>query len=896
MPGPDAASIGFRVDYRPGWDCHGLPIELKAVGADTGGLDPVEIRRRARRLALRTVQAQKMAFRSYGVMADWDNSWSTLDTSYQRRQLAVFRDLARGGWLVHKCRPVYWSPSSRTALAEAEITYDPNHVSRTAYVRFRLVTDDAAAASLFAGPLYVVVWTTTPWTLPANRAIAVRRDMDYSILRDDRTGDGLLFASSLLHVALQVNSRLRVVASIKGEALVGLGYLNPLRGSSSSSQPIIHADFVTETMGTGLVHLAPAHGEQDYFACDSLGIPAESVVDERGRFTAQAYPDDPERLTGAPSVIGNGGEAVLSLLGRDVLKVQDYTHTYPYDSRTWRPVIIMATKQWFLDVGRAKERALGALESVHFTPATSRNRLASFVATRDEWCISRQRVWGLPIPVAYDHSGRTSPSADMIDHLVSEVEKRGVDAWFSDPLDDSGWLPVGWEGGSRKTDTMDVWLDSGCNFALADRPVDRVADLCVEGTDQHRGWFQSSLLAYVMASSSSSSSAISGDADASFPAPYKALVTHGFVLAEDGTKMSKSLGNTISPTDIMEGRLLPPLKGDRGHDALGPDALRLWVASVDYTRDVVVGPAVLQTVHSVLLKLRVMLRILLGSMQPPGPEPAPLTKLDQIALVQLEDAFESVWALYGTLDFSRAFALLHRWVAQDLSAFYIEGLKDRLYCGGCGGGSSSGILDVVFSALLRMLAPLTPVLVQEAWDHRPAWMQPDQPTYLPPLHSAPLLDRDSRRLSTTTLDPAQIRAHLPVLRAVHDAVKTALEQCRARKLLASSLQSSITIHASDPALATVLALYADELDAIFVVSSLRLVNAAVPPSPHQDQAWVRLPLIVDARTVGSVAVFPPCAHKCVRCWRYVAPVDGEPCLRCAAVVRDMGVVVPEELN
>ncbi|EGR47443.1 uncharacterized protein TRIREDRAFT_63935 [Trichoderma reesei QM6a] len=860
---------GRRVMYRPSWDCHGLPIEMKALGeSGTKGLSPPKIRESARRLASKTILDQMKGFKSFAVMAEWDNKWTTMDRAFEIRQLRVFQKMVRSGLIYRKHKPVYWSPSSRTALAEAELEYRDDHVSTAAYVRFPVMSDWSSVPGLneFKGRLYAAIWTTTPWTLPANKAIAMHDELDYAVLQVG--DDGLLVAESRVEV-LQKNmpSAAVIAKSIPGSQLKGLMYRNKLRGSSSSLQPIVHADFVSADSGTGLVHMAPGHGQEDYQACSAFGIEAFAPITDEGHFTAEAYPDDPEKLTSAPSILEGGSQAVLDLVGEDVLWTHKLEHKYPYDWRTKKPVVIRATAQWFADVESIKEDALQALSKVRFVPESGRVRLESFVKGRSEWCISRQRSWGVPIPALYDENGNAVMTDESIEHIISVMQQKTSDAWFSDAPDDPAWIAPSLKGTYRRgTDTMDVWFDSGSSWTEIGRPV----DVYLEGSDQHRGWFQSSLLTFVAAQKAD------GKARADISAPFGTLITHGFTLDAQGKKMSKSLGNTIVPSEIMEGKLLPPLKTKgndttKRFDALGADAMRLWAASSDFTSDILVGASILQPIHNALIKYRTTLKMLLGSLHQSALQ-APLTKLDQIAILQLQDVMAQVWEAYGNYEFHKATGLINRWIATDLSAFYLEALKDRLYC-----GDGGGVLVPILYGFLRMLAPITPMLVEEAWSHRPSWMAEDASFEHPArqLYNSPVIDP-----ARLTLDQAQLRRDLPVLSAVHDAVKAGLEQGRESKALGSSLQCSVSISVTDGRLANVLERYLDELDAMFVVSSVELNTSLSLERPD----WCYSKEFTVDGVQGVVHVLPPKQSKCSRCWRYAADEEEGLCGRCEDVV------------
>ncbi|KAI1404910.1 isoleucyl-tRNA synthetase [Hypoxylon fuscum] len=872
---------GKRVDYVPGWDCHGLPIELKALESSKGEkLTPVEIRKSARNLASNTVLKQMKAFRSYGVMGDWDRRWTTMDAAFEIRQLRLFQQMIKKGLIYRRFKPVYWSPSSRTALAEAELEYRDDHVSNSAWVRFP-ITDEWRTLPQFEGlrnkilgPLYAVIWTTTPWTLPANRAIAVHNDLEYCVV--DLGGSIVLVAKSRVEtLVLKIGAQeyFRVLRTIQGKQLVGLKYTNRLRGKTAEPQPVIHADFVSADSGSGLVHLAPGHGFDDYEVCRPLDIPVAAPIDDQGKFTQDAFPDLPEALLSAPSVNEGGGQSVLSLLqlNCDVLWVEKYQHKYPYDWRTKQPVVIRATEQWFADVASIKDEALAALDDIRFIPESGRKRLESFIQGRSEWCISRQRAWGVPIPALYDDTGAAIVNEDVVEHIISVIQERGTHAWWSDAPDDPAWIPPSLKGKGeyrRGADTMDVWFDSGSSWTM----MPGRADVYLEGSDQHRGWFQSSLLTRIAAGAQANTGFEKG-------APFKQLVTHGFTLDQEGKKMSKSLGNIIEPQQVMDGTLLPPIKQKKGkaaqgssaYDALGPDALRLWAASSDYTRDVVIGVPVLSAIHTALIKYRTIVKMLLGSLHESA-RTAPLTATDHIAIVQLQDTMQEVGKAFENHEFYRGFAALNRWITNDLSAFYLEALKDRLYC-----GDGGGVLEPLLTGLLRMLTSMTPLLVEEAWDHRPEWMKQDT-SLTHPLHQIygdPIIDP-----GRLTRDLTSLRRDIPLLMSVHAAIKSGLEAARGDKVLGSSLQCSVIIGATDTSSRNVLKAYADELEAMFVVSSVD-INGAIPTDP--EWSYTR-EFETDGEVKGSVVVLPPHQAKCPRCWRYVAPEEDALCRRCENVV------------
>ncbi|KAF1975391.1 isoleucyl-tRNA synthetase [Bimuria novae-zelandiae CBS 107.79] len=777
-------SEGRRVSYIPGWDCHGLPIEMKALQAqqkDLAQTDPVSVREAARELATTTVEEQKEGFKEWAVMADWDNAYKTMDKDFEIRQLHVFKKMFEKGVIYRQFKPVHWSPSSRTALAEAELEYDENFESLAAFVRFPvLVKTDSMEGALakFSKPLNVVIWTTTPWTLPANKAIAVHKDMEYCIIRDPAKNDELVIiaASRVEEYQKMLGRDLTVVSSgLRGSDLAGqLTYQNPFQ-KQNGRQPILLADFVTDSSGTGLVHMAPGHGMDDYHVCAPLGIEAFAPIDDAGTFTRDAFPEQPELLEGlaVSDPEKSGSNAILDYLDKhDLLRAKHkYHHKYPIDWRTKQPVIVRATAQWFANVDNLKSAAMKAIEHVNFMPETGRSRLESFIQGRSQWCISRQRAWGVPIPALYkvleDGQLEAAMDAETVQHIIDVIKERGINAWWTDAQDDPAWKPQHLSGKYvRGRDTMDVWFDSGTTWTMlperslesppsADGTVNRVlADVYLEGTDQHRGWFQSSLLTHVATQSFDKESV-------SIKPPYNTLITHGFTLDSAGRKMSKSLGNVIAPSQIMSGELLPPVKRKKQkgakqaepkdasptYDVMGPDALRLWVASSDYTRDVSIGQPVLMSVNQALHKYRVTFKWLLGVLSLPSCPPtytsfhelrheiagkrdtsAPATPLpnlaDELALSRLAQVSHEVHNHYDNYEFFKGIATLNKYITNDLSAFYFETLKDRIYTGRKADCQDvQKVLGLVFYELLQMLTPVCPLLVEEVWDHVPAHLK-----------------------------------------------------------------------------------------------------------------------------------------------------------------------------
>ncbi len=864
---------GKQVRFVPGWDCHGLPIEIKALealkerkgGEEVDKLDAPGIRRVARELAERTVEEQREGFREWGVMADWENPYLTLQKEFELKQLGVFLEMTKQGLIFRRYKPVYWSPSSKSALAEAELEYNERHVSTAAFVKFQILeVPEALKDRGVDGELHAVIWTTTPWTLPANKAIGFGPDMEYSVIQHGE--EQLLVAKARLeHLKAKISpdSDLQIIFdSIPGSELEGAMYRNALRGADSSLQSMLPASFVTADAGTGLVHLAPGFGMEDYELCTKHGIPAFAPVDDAGCFTSEALPESPETLLGKP-VIGEGNTAVLELLGDKVLLAHKQEHKYPYDWRTKLPVIVRATAQWFADVGSIKDKAMKSMDPVRFIPDSSRPRLESFVMNRSEWCISRQRAWGVPIPALYRESGEAVLTEESVAHIIKTIAERGIDAWWTDAANDTAWVSESLKGNElgRGKDTMDVWFDSGTSWTQSPG----IADVYCEGTDQHRGWFQSSLLTHLAASGTSS-------------APFKKLVTHGFTLDKNGRKMSKSVGNVISPSGIMDGTILPldPPKKRRGgvkhpagvpyYEALGPDALRLWVAGSDYTSDVILSETVFANVRRQLIRYRNTIKMMLSNIHP-GSAALPITKRDTIALYQLQQAQLAVAEAYKAYDFQKAVDIINQWISVEVSAFYAESVKDRMYCGD--GGS---VMYPLFMGFMHMLSPVLPGLVEESWENRPMWMKEDNK--IPhPLHVA---NGDLGLLKMRF--PPQLLAEIKAINKINSAVKAAQEEGRAAKVIGSSLASRVVLDLPKKA-RELMGPYDGELEDIFVVSDVSFSSAE-----EVESEWVYKNEFEIDGGKATAWVLPPREHKCGRCWKYQAKEEESICKRCEDLV------------
>ncbi|XP_077341913.1 isoleucine--tRNA ligase, mitochondrial [Lithobates pipiens] len=708
---------GYKVSYVPGWDCHGLPIELKAL-ADLGdkadNLTPMEIRSRAKAFAEKAIEKQKASFIRWGVMADWEKCYYTFDKNYEAKQLDVFSKMHEKGHIYQDYRPVFWSPSSKTALAEAELEYNQQHVSRSIYAKFPLQKPPPNLASVIDGTTKVsaLIWTTQPWTIPANQAICYMPASSYSLVKCLTSGELYILATELADsTALSLGTKFEIISTFKGTDLENGVCDHPTIPGRLS--PLVPANHVTMGKGTGLVHTAPAHGIEDYSVASHHKLSVDCLVDEAGCYTSGAGADLETK-----AVLEDGNEAVIQMLlsSKNLLKEESFVHSYPYDWRTKKPVIIRASKQWFVSTANIKDKAQEALKKVKFVPASATNRMLTMLEERTYWCISRQRSWGVPIPVFY-HKETREPlmNRHSIGHVIKLVEQHGSDVWWTHPIEELLPKTVLKQAGSNVEvleyepgrDVLDIWFDSGTSWAHVLEDAEQRADVYIEGKDQLGGWFQSSLLTSVASRNK---------------APYKNVIVHGFALSETGDKMSKSIGNVVDPDVIINGG-----QDKTKEPAYGADVLRWWVAESNVFTEVLIGPTVLNSAREDIIKLRNTLRFMLGNLSGFSPEtdtvPGPeMYIIDQYMLHMLQDYASKVTEAYKNYEFGKVIRLLEALITRDLSSFYFSIIKDRLYCEEAKDPKRRSCQTVLAAALdivVRSFAPILPHLAEEVFQHVP---------------------------------------------------------------------------------------------------------------------------------------------------------------------------------
>jgi len=778
---------GRQVRYVPGWDCHGLPIELKVLQSlssdDLQGLTPLSLRQKATDFALKTVDEQRESFKRYGVWGDWDHPYLTLNPAYEAAQIGVFGEMVLKGHIYRGRKPVHWSPSSGTALAEAELEYPEGHVSPSIYTAFQLTELSEKAQNILGDyfpDLWVAVWTTTPWTIPANLAVSVNPELTYAVVEtelefDTAAGKFLLVAAdAIARLEATFKTKLTVLDTLKGERLEFCKYKHPL--FDRESPVVIGGDYVTTDSGTGLVHTAPGHGQEDYIVGQRYGLPIFSPVDAKGCFT-----DEVGEFAGL-NVLQDANDTIIAALdtAQSLILREPYEHKYPYDWRTKKPTIFRATDQWFASIAGFREAALTAISNVEWIPAKGENRIAAMVSDRSDWCISRQRSWGVPIPVFYDQdSGEPLMTAETIAHVQAIIAERGSGAWWE--LSVAELLPEHLRDQADRyikgEDTMDVWFDSGSSWAAVarDQGLAYPVDLYLEGSDQHRGWFQSSLLTSVASEGQ---------------APYKTVLTHGFVLDEQGRKMSKSLGNVVDPAVVIEGG-----SNQKQDPPYGADVLRLWVSSVDYSSDVPLGKNILKQMSDVYRKIRNTARFLLGNIHDFDPATeaiayADLPELDRYILHRTTEVMDEVQDAFETYQFFRFFQTIQNYCVVDLSNFYLDIAKDRLYISAPDAfrrRSCQTVIAAVLENLARAIAPVLCHMAEDIWQNLP---------YQPASKS--VFQAGWVNLPDEWRNP-DLGAAWATKRTYRTAVNKVMERARTDKLIGSSLDAKVLLFVADEA-------------------------------------------------------------------------------------------------
>lgn len=842
---------GYKAPYIPGWDTHGLPIELKArkkIGGDQTKMSPIELRKGCKEFALSYMEQQRSSFKRLGSIADYGHPYLTLQPELEAKQIQIFGEMAKKGYIYKGLKPVYWCPTCNTALAEAEIEYEED-TCHSIYVKFSCVDDLGKFSAMGIDPAKVsfVIWTTTTWTLPGNLAICLGGAYEYSIVKATDTYH--VIATELITPTMEAAkiTEYEVVGAMQGTEFEHMTYRHPFLDRVS---PVILGEHVTLESGTGCVHTAPGHGVEDFEVCVNHypDIPIIVPVDDEGRLT-----EDAGIFAGLSTEDSN--KAIAQYLDKvgALFAIQKIKHQYPHCWRCHSPILFRATEQWFCSVEDFKEQTIEAINKVQWIPEWGEGRIVNMVRDRSDWCISRQRIWGVPIPIVYcDDCGKYVVNDESIQAISTLFAAEGSDAWFIKTAEEI--LPAGFTcphcGGkhfTKEKDIMDVWFDSGCTHAsvLTDRGEMShwPADLYLEGADQYRGWFQSSLLTAI---------AWKGTA------PYKAVCTHGWVVDGMGKKMSKSLGNGILPEEIIK--------------EYGADILRLWVASSDYHADIRISKEILKQLSEQYRKIRNTARYILGNVYDYNPDTdatEDLMELDKWALVQFNGLIDVVVDAYEKFDFHVAFHAVHNFCTIDLSNFYLDVIKDRLYCEATTGRerrSAQTAIYTILSGLTRLIAPIIPFTSDEIWTGMVHSKAED---------AASVMFNQMPQHVAVSVDDAFMEKWNRI-HAIRDDVNKALEQKRNAKAIGKSLEAQVTLHC-DGELYDFLLGVQNELATAFLVSTVQLENGSKGEFAGDTPEL-------------TVSVTPASGEKCERCWVYSQTVGQSAqhptlCARCAAVLQ-----------
>ncbi len=847
---------GYKAPYIPGWDTHGLPIEsaiLKNKKIKRDELTDVEFRDKCREYALSFVDRQRSEFQRLGVIGDWDNPYLTLKPEFEAEQIRVFGKMAEKGYIYKGLKPVYWCYTDETALAEAEIEYQDDPCT-TIFVKFKVKDDKGKLESLTdLSRTYFVIWTTTAWTLPGNRAISVNPKFTYALMKAE-SGETYIVAKELAEAVAKAAGieNYELIAEIPGSELELMTAQHPLLDQESV---VLCGEHVTLDAGSGCVHTAPGFGADDFNICQKydkaglthIGVPVP--VNAKGVMTD-------ERFGGVH--ISKANDYVLPALEEcgALLAKEDIVHSYPHCWRCKKPIIFRATEQWFCSVDAIKQAAVDSCDGISWKPEWGKERMTSMITERSDWCISRQRKWGVPIPIFYcDQCGTDIVTPETIDHIANLFHAHGSNIWFektADELVPEGFVcpKCGHKHFSKESDIMDVWFDSGSTHAAVVDQRDELhfpADVYLEGGDQYRGWFQSSMLTSI---------ATKG------VAPYKQIITHGWTVDGEGRAMHKSLGNAVAPDEVIKD--------------YGADMLRLWVSSADYTQDMRISKDILKQLSQAYLKIRNTARYMLGNLSGFNPDTdqvdyAALAPLDQWALARYNELIRTVRAAYDRYEFHGVYRAIYNFCVVDMSNFYLDIIKDRLYCGDdADRAAAQTALYQILDGMTRMLAPMLAFTSEEIWAAMPHAKEDEA--------SCVLLNDIPDYNEKLCLSP-ELSAQWDQVIALRTDVNKALETARAQKLVGKSLDAEVTLYLSDEGKQAFDAMGQHDLAAVCIVSKVTVVEGE-----GQGVAGENFPGV-------TIAVAPAQAPKCSRCWTHNDQVDAETelCPRCAGVLKKIQI-------
>ena len=835
---------GYNAPYIPGWDTHGLPIEWKIMeelGEKAKTMTPIQIRQECKKYALKWIEKQKKEFIRLGILGNWDDPYITLKPEYEAEQLKVFKEIYENGYVYKGLKPVYWSPTTETALAEAEIEYKDVE-SHSIYVKFQGLRD--LTDKLGVDEASIVIWTTTPWTLPANLGVSLNTDFDYGLYKTEK--GNLILAKDLSEVAFSaMGLTYDLISEFKGSELENTHYKHPFIEREGL---VILGDHVTSEAGTGAVHTAPGHGVDDYNVAIKYNLGILSPVDDKGHMTKEAG-----KYEGL--FYAKANKEIIEDMKKSghLIHYNKFTHSYPHDWRSKKPVIYRATEQWFISVDESdiRKNALEALKDIEFVPEWGKNRINAMIETRPDWTISRQRVWGVPIPLFYDsNTNEVIYKSEIMDKVIELVKKEGTDIWWKyeaeEIIGEELLEKFNLKGIKlrKERSIMDVWFDSGASHrsVLVPRGLPRPADLYLEGSDQHRGWFQSSLLTSIASTKDS---------------PYKRVLTHGFVMDGQGRKMSKSLGNTIIPKDIIE--------------KYGADILRLWVSSVDYREDVRISENILQQMSDAYRRIRNTARFLMGNLnefdyENDKVEYNDMLEIDKWAMHKLEELKEKTTKFYDKYEFYSLFQEITYFCSVEMSSFYLDIVKDRLYCENKKSlerRSAQTVLTEVLRVLVRIISPVLSFTADEIWERIPDNLKSEESVHLSSwIESNP-------EYKNIELDKKWNKIY-----NLRKEVNRKLEAERQEGLIGHSLDARVILNITNDEFSFLKDYTEGEVADLFIVSQVKFINEGLESSEIEGV---------------NIGVEKASGKKCERCWKYDEEVGknnihDDVCPRCVSVL------------
>lgn len=913
-----------KIVFQVGWDCHGLPIEVKALNfilektnkqkknnnnsinnnilTFNDKISACEVRKLCKKHAETMIDIQRTEYKNFAIMTDFNHPYITMHNEYEMNSLWVFLQIVKKKLLIRNFKPVWWSCENKTALADAELDYNHNHISTAVYFKYDLINNqkliDFKKKTFkdieISSKIKLLVWTSLPWTLFSNKAVCLNKDFNYVFLKNIETSELVIVGEAFVKKILQLNnnySKVEKINSFKGHEILGLSYNNQLAEKDDLTFKVLHGDHVTETMGTGLVHISPSNGDDDFKIGKENNFKFENTVDEEGRFIGEKISKKFFFLDGQKVTTKKTTLNCIKILKENNMIFyidENYNHSYPYDWRSKCPVIKRSTSQWFIDLEKLKFKALESLNKVTFIPLTGKKILSSLITNRKEWCISRQRFWGIPIPIVFlKKTNEPILHVDVIEYIIQKLKKFGCDEWFKEEANIDRWLPEKLKLNQhlymKSIDTLDVWFDSGTSWSTLFKNMTNQnfekeqADIYFEGNDQYRGWFQSSLLTKIISIDNENN-------DFKLLSPFKTLISHGFILDKNNDKMSKSKGNIISPTSVIRGskvHFLPPL---------GTDGLRLWVASSEFTCDISIDKSIILMINHNYKKLRSTFKFFIGNLKDfkTKKDYDHLNLIDKFILSKLYILQQICIKSYKDYDFKRIISEINNFTNVDLSSLYFDVSKDCLYTDYFDSFDRRCIQTVLFYALkvfIGLLSPILPLLTQEAWNLTKSIYQKNE--------SSPFMikDWDSFYQLPTHFFNKKALIEFDTILKLKKEINKFLEDLSKKKFFTNRLELEINILSFENGNKKDFKILKNQerfLEDLFLVSKVFLNNEVFVCSHESKKIMIDNIEIILELSLSKKS-------KCIRCWKYIVTNSTEICNNCNFIVNRVKKNLNEEI-